>query len=60
MTGDVKKPSEVIIVGAGYAGIGAARKLLDEGGDNIKVSYMRSRCSLQLLRYSIFSEGTFD
>ncbi|BDA43980.1 Peroxisomal N(1)-acetyl-spermine/spermidine oxidase [Coccomyxa sp. Obi] len=30
-------PSSVIIIGAGYAGIGAARKLLDEGRDVFKV-----------------------
>ena len=52
MTGDVKKLLEVIIVGAGYAGIGAARKLLDEGEDNMKVSYMRSRCKVCVIPFS--------
>jgi len=31
------KPLTVIVVGAGYAGIGAARKLLEEGGDDVQV-----------------------
>jgi succinate dehydrogenase/fumarate reductase flavoprotein subunit len=42
MTGVVEKPLTVIVVGAGYAGIGAARKLLDEGGKNIKVPNLSS------------------
>lgn len=31
------KPLTVIVVGAGYAGIGAARELLEEGGNDVQV-----------------------